>query len=226
MHYGSLKVARSVIATIAAIITDVSAARTEDRITEISVTVGGCAHYCTVKVKIQKRKPGQSRSGSVGVMLEILSQIEIPAPPSLIWSLVVDFERYPTWQKAIAIKGKAAAGEAIIYSTNVQMPFAASKMVGMDGTITEVVPRQRLAWEFGVPVIYSAILTISVEPSGAGTKVIFSMLAKGLLPTLARGRLLRTHKPLMEAYTIALKARAARAPAKATPNRKARRRAR
>ena len=159
-------------------------------------------------------------------MLEIVSQIEIPAPPSQIWSLVTDFESYPTWQKAIAFQGKAGEGEAIVYLTSGQLRFAKSKMLGMPGTITNIVPGQRLVWEIGLPIIYAVNFAIMVEPSGGGTRVTFSTSAKGLLPAIAPQRVVRIHKPIMEAYTIALKARAARVSTKLQPNRKARRRAR
>lgn len=159
------------------------------------------------------------------LMVQIQSQMAIDATPAALWSLITDFAAYPTWQKAVALEGKPAAGEPVRYLIHVRTPFAASQMVAWEGAFTEAQSHSLLCWKVGPPGVFSAACAIGLEARDGRCLVTYQMNATGLLPLIARGKLLRTHKPLMEAYLVALKRKAERKPA-IPVNRRARRKAR
>ena len=46
-------------------------------------------------------------------MSEITASVEIPAPPSVVWDVLTDFEAYPRWNTLLAISGDVAVGETL-----------------------------------------------------------------------------------------------------------------
>lgn len=71
-------------------------------------------------------------------MDEIVTEIEIDAPPEAVWDVLTDFETYPEWNPVLKIKGEPTEGERLevtaAYENTRPMTFRPSVVVADEPT--------------------------------------------------------------------------------------------
>ena len=146
---------------------------------------------------------------------DILTTIEIAAPPAAVWSILTDPGRYPEWNPTIAgLKGPLVEGAVI---ENIEG-------YGDDRTIFRprilVVEKEReLRWRgrlWGLPGVFVGEHYFLLRPTsdGRGTRFTQGEHLRGVLLWLFDARDL---VPRFEAMNVALAARAEKAAPPATP---------
>jgi uncharacterized protein YndB with AHSA1/START domain len=110
--------------------------------------------------------PGEFAPDKVDVFLH--NQVEIGAPPRVVWENLVAATKWPSWyanSSDVRIVGsgeKLQAGTRFLWNT---FGFPA------DSTVVEFVPEQRLAWSGG-PVTFRIYHAWLIVPRGEGCLVI------------------------------------------------------
>jgi hypothetical protein len=155
-------------------------------------------------------------------MHEIRTQVDIAAGASLVWSVLTDFSRYPTWNPTIrGVEGDLSRGATLRIAERVPVapkpgpqrnkPPTVRKTVGTLEHIRE--PRQ-LTWtetsRLGGLLGTQRRFSIESLPDG---NVRFHQVERirGMLAPFVWRKLSREHGPAFERMNRALKARAARA---------------
>jgi hypothetical protein len=99
--------------------------------------------------KLQNQLDGASASHNrskellISVEKEIVTEIEINAPPSQVWEILTDFERYPAWNPFIKkISGEAARNEKL----EVHMPNPRGGTMIVTPTILMAEKDRELRW--------------------------------------------------------------------------------
>lgn len=74
---------------------------------------------------------------------QIVTQIEIPAPPGRVWEVLADSSRYPQWNPFIvALRGELAAGQDIKFHFRIP---PAPRLPGR-ATVLKATPGEELRW--------------------------------------------------------------------------------
>lgn len=74
---------------------------------------------------------------------EIVTEVEINAPPSRVWQVLTDFEKHPTWNPFIKkISGRVAKDEKL----EVHMPDASGGTMVFTPTVLEAKKDEELRW--------------------------------------------------------------------------------
>lgn len=140
-------------------------------------------------------------------MKELTSEIEIDAPPEVVWRVLTDFDAYGDWNPIeIEMKGRPIEGTILEHTS--QLP--GSKPMRFRPTIVEVAPERALAWVGRVvlPGLFDVRHRFALEPLGEDrTRLRQSEQFWGLLIPFAGGTLRKTQ----EAFGIANRAIKARA---------------
>jgi len=142
-------------------------------------------------------------------MLEILTEIEIDAPPSWVWGILTDFAAFPLWNPFIvSIAGRLVEGERIA----AQIGPPGRWRVTFKPVLLAVQPERELRWRgaLGAAFLFSGEHAFALEDAPGGrTKFKQSEKFTGLLaPLLMGGAGLRATKGGFEAMNEALKRRA------------------
>src|SRR5688572_28010554 len=117
--------------------------------------------------------------------MELVTEIIINAPPSTVWAVLMDFERYPEWNPFIVqIVGKAIVGERL--SVRLQPP--GTKGIRMRPTVLAVEPEREFRWKrtLAIPGVFSGEHRFYIEPHEAGSLFTQSECFSGLLVPLFR----------------------------------------
>ena len=142
------------------------------------------------------------------------NEIEINAPPQVIWEILMDAPSWPNWYKGaknVVLKNSNEAtlkADAVFNWQTMGLKF--------ESTIKEFIPYQRLSWESKKKIIqgYHAWLII---PTPSGCKVITEESQNGWLTflekTFQRKKLHRLH----DAWLAEIKQKAEAKPQKSTP---------
>ncbi|MBX0323421.1 SRPBCC domain-containing protein [Halomicroarcula sp. F13] len=96
-------------------------------------------------------------------MPEVSASIDVPAPPSVVWTVLTDVDAYPKWNTLLAVDGEFTVGESV--SARLSVPGLPT--VSFSPEITAVDPPRELRWRsrlFGYDAEHSFLL----EPSGGG----------------------------------------------------------
>ena len=119
-------------------------------------------------------------------MIEVETQMEIPVSTRQVWAALVDFESYPRWHPAVAIKGTAAVGEEIEYSFKIaKVP----RKIWAKGRINRYSEQSTIGWTFGVRGFFLFEESFSLQQSQNGTQLQHRAKCSGLTPLLARRRM-------------------------------------
>jgi hypothetical protein len=144
---------------------------------------------------------------------ELISSIDIDAPATDVWEMLVDFGAYPTWNPFItSAAGPVQAGSQL----TLRMQPVGGSAVTLRPTVVEVVKGHRLRWQgrLGVRGLFDADHLFTVEPQGAaGSRLVQQEQFSGLLVPFFQGSLDRGTLPAFQAMNAALKDRAERATA-------------
>jgi hypothetical protein len=131
------------------------------------------------------------------------SAVDIAEPPELVWAVLTDLERWPSWNpdvKAVSIDGPVAEGSQFRWKTG-------------PGTITSTIrrlePPRLIAWT-GRTLGIKAIHFWWLEPRDAATFVRTEESYDGLVARFVRGPLRKTLDNALESGLRHLKAEAER----------------
>jgi hypothetical protein len=138
---------------------------------------------------------------------ELHTEIDIDAPPEVVWQVLTDLDRYPEWNPFITSSvGKAAVGETLVN----RMDPPGGRAMTFKPQVTVVEDGKTFEW-LG-KLVFSGVFDgrhrFDVEASPTGTKFTQSESLDGILVRFLRKSLDTTTKSGFEALNLALKARA------------------
>lgn len=139
--------------------------------------------------------------------MELVTEIVINAPPETVWSVLMDFERYPEWNPFIVeISGKAEVGQRL----DVTLKPPGTRPMRMRPRVIAVKPGREFRWRgnLAVPGTFTGEHVFEIEPNEAGSRFRQSEHFKGILVPLFRHSLLTDTRRGFEEMNRALLERA------------------
>ncbi len=138
---------------------------------------------------------------------EILTEIDIAAPPARVWAVLTDFARFPEWTSFLKVlAGRPEPG------TKLSVRIAPPGVMAM--TLAPRVLRADANREFRwlgsllVPGIFDGEHFFQVEANGTGTRFRHGEHFRGLLvPLVMRGKMLAATRAGFAAFNADLKLR-------------------
>ncbi|WP_017297366.1 SRPBCC family protein [Nodosilinea nodulosa] len=127
-------------------------------------------------------------------------QITIHAPAQIIWQILTDIDRWPTWNSNISaatLGGPLQPGTTFGWKSN---------GTGIVSTLQAVEPHRYLSWT-GKVIGTRAIHTWSLEPTGDAVVVTTAESFEGWLVRLTKGMMQRTLDASLVAWLESLKQR-------------------
>lgn len=116
-------------------------------------------------------------------MRTITTTIDLAAPPERVWSVLVDFARYPEWNAFI----RSIAGQLVV-GAKLDAFIAPPGQRGMRfrPRLLVVDPMRELRWKgrLIVPGLFDGEHFFRLEPNTGGTRLIHGEIFSGLLPAL------------------------------------------
>lgn len=135
---------------------------------------------------------------------EIVTEIDIDAPPSEVWSVLADPAGYPDWNPfLVSMEGELAEGATL---TNRMRPAGGSEMT-FRPTVLKVEPERELRWlgRLFVPRIFDGEHYFLLREHEGGTRLVHGERFHGIGLWLIDPERFRAD---FEAMNVALKARA------------------
>ena len=117
-------------------------------------------------------------------MVEIISHVEVNAPPERVWQLLMDFEHYPEWHPFVRLGGSAAEGAVISYAN--RWKPKSSRFVKSEATITRLDPNVHFGLKLGVPGLSWLDEWYALEATDSGTRLTHGVDTRGLLSLFVR----------------------------------------
>ncbi|ODT86340.1 SRPBCC family protein [Phenylobacterium sp. SCN 70-31] len=98
------------------------------------------------------------------------AEVRIDAWPERVWELLLRFEDYPKWTRALALSGKAEKGpmDHVVPLARRAGPI---RRVSCPGEVTRLKPGRSLAWSFGWAGLVRFELSFELEPDGRGCRL-------------------------------------------------------
>ena len=142
-------------------------------------------------------------------MREIVTTIDIDAPPAEVWAVLEDTAAYPDWNPfVVALEGELAAGRKL--AVTIRPP--GGRGITLKPTVLEVEPGISLRWlgRLGVPRIFDGEHSFTLEPIDGGrrTRFVHGERFRGVLVPFV-GSLLRRTEAGFVAMNEALRDRVA-----------------
>lgn len=140
-------------------------------------------------------------------MRRVESEVEVHAPPAVVWSVATDASGYREWNPfLVRVEGPLREGEEL----TVRAEPPGTQGVTYHPTVTAVEPERRLAWlgRYGLPRLFDASHELRLEPvaDGEHTRLVTTETFRGaLVPLYLPESAVRSG---VEAMNEALKARA------------------
>lgn len=145
---------------------------------------------------------------------EVKTEIRIQAPPDRVWSILVDFDAYGSWNPFIhSIAGQAIQGQRIVAR---MVPPGKSGMT-FKPELLKVTPKRELRWlgHLLIPGLFDGEHIFELHDNGDGsTTFVQRELFSGILIPLFRKMLGENTRAGFEAMNAALKSRAEKTAAK------------
>lgn len=114
-------------------------------------------------------------------MEEIVTEIEIDAPPPAVWAVVREFDRYPEWNPSAEAVGVGASSER--YEITITLPGSGSRTT-VPTVVVDDEPRE-LRWRgrLYVPGVIASGHRLVLDPldDGERTRVTNAVTFEGLL---------------------------------------------
>ena len=137
---------------------------------------------------------------------EIKTEIEITAPPSKVWSIIIDINNWKEWSPIIKdSKGTASVGSELTIAM-------IGKEEGKEGPkynpiITELNQPNYLRWRAHMLAgfIFTNYKVLELEETNAGTRLIHKEMFKGLLAPVFCGQMEKGVPPMLNSMNQALK---------------------
>jgi hypothetical protein len=140
-------------------------------------------------------------------MFEIVSSIEINAPPSRVWNVLTDFAQFPDWNPFVRyIEGEPRKGERL----RVTIAPPGGRQMTFTPTILTADTTQELRWlgRFLLPGIFDGEHYFKLEALGADrSRLVHGERFSGVLAPFLRKSLDKTTRPGFDAMNRALKER-------------------
>ena len=98
-------------------------------------------------------------------MLELRTEIEIDAPAERVWTVLIDFEKFPDWNPFIrSILGHPQVGSRL----DVLLGASGTRPMRFRPTVKAVVPNRELRWlgRIGLPRLFDGEHIFQIEPLG------------------------------------------------------------
>lgn len=141
-------------------------------------------------------------------MDELVTSVEIDAPPSVVWGVLTDFAAYPAWNDQTRIEGTAAVGERL----RVAPGPGAGRMPTFRPVVLRADPGRELRWRGHLFVrgLYDGVHRFAIEDLGDGrARLTQSETFSGLLVGPINRRFGDRTEASFRAVNEALAARAA-----------------
>ena len=138
-------------------------------------------------------------------MLKVSTEVELPAAPAKVWSVLTDFDSYPSWHPWLRISGDPGPANQVTCSFDPKME---GKPFRLDAQIEEWDRPFRFAWTWGVDWVFKVREQFVLHKVSSGTRVEHSFHCRGIAAAL--GPLLRRRiEALLAASNSALRTRLA-----------------
>lgn len=127
------------------------------------------------------------------------TQTRIAAPPSIVWDVLTDLERWPDWNpdvRSLKLEGPLAVGTTFRWK---------SGLASIRSTIRVLEPRRIIAWS-GEAAGIRAVHVWRISADRAGTLVWTGETFEGILSVLFRRRLARRLAEALDQGIVALRA--------------------
>jgi hypothetical protein len=137
---------------------------------------------------------------------EIVTSIWIDRPPADIWRVLIDTDKYPTWNPMIfRVKGELHVGKVI----EIDLGSSESDAQVFHPTVLVVQPNRELRWlgHVGLVGVFDGEHRFQLEASGTGTRFVQSERFSGWLVGHLTDSLLDDTLGQMKAMDLALKRR-------------------
>jgi len=128
------------------------------------------------------------------------AETHIAAPPERVWALLLHFENYLSWTRALALSGKPGPSAPVEYVVPLARPAGPIRRLSLPCEITRLTPERSLALAFGWPGILRYELSFELEPDGDGSRLRHGIEAQGFLSRLIGGRLQRLLRGPFETF--------------------------
>lgn len=107
--------------------------------------------------------------------------VDVDAPPSRVWSVISDAERWPEWTPTVTrVERVHGDGLALGNKVRIEQP----KLPAAVYTITALEPGKSFTWTTG-SWFARGVANHVVEPRGSGSRVTLSVIFSGLIGGLA-----------------------------------------
>ena len=134
-------------------------------------------------------------------MIHVISEIEIPASPRRVWDVLIDFANYPRWNPDVAIRGVAATGNEVEWSSG-STPVERRKWT--TALIIECDEPRTIAWSLGVRGLFTLEERFSLERISHGTMLRHEVVCRGVISKLIGERIRRRVDLRLSAINIGL----------------------
>jgi len=135
------------------------------------------------------------------------SDIEIEAPPAVVWSVLTDLDSYEDWNPfVVSSQGSVTVGKKL--TNRMQQP--GGKAMTIRPKVTEVEPERVFEWlgHIGFPGVFDARHRFEIEPTSTGSRFTQSEAFKGVLVRLMKKSLDTKTMQAFDEMNLALKTRA------------------
>jgi len=138
---------------------------------------------------------------------DLHSSIQIDAPPSAVWAVLTDLDRYDEWNPFVSSsQGTVAVGEKL--TNRMQQPGGKAITLRPKMTVAETDRVFEWLGRVGFPGVFDARHRFEIEPTATGSHFTQSEAFKGVLVRLMKKSLDTKTMEGFEAMNSALKARA------------------
>ncbi len=139
-------------------------------------------------------------------MQEIKTQIDISVPPSKVWSIITDIDKWQEWSPTInASSGSAAVGSKLSITMM-------SEQEGKDGpkynpVITKLDEPKYFHWSANMLAgfVFTNDKIFELEETSTGTRLTHTETFKGLITPLFKGQMEKGVPPMLNMMNKALK---------------------
>lgn len=141
-------------------------------------------------------------------MPDIVTKLSIAAPPSRVWSVLTDFDAYPTWNRVIPrMRGDLREGATV----RLEIRIEKTPPLRFVAKLVRCVPERELAWRGGAPIVPRLAWGehyFRLDPEGDGTLLTHGERFGGLLALIMSGPVYARTTRTYDALNAQIKARA------------------
>ncbi|MFD1191043.1 MAG: SRPBCC family protein [Pseudomonadota bacterium] len=95
------------------------------------------------------------------------AEAHVAVPPERVWALLICFENYPLWTRALALSGKLKPHAPVDYVVPLARPAGPIRRLALPCEVTRLTPGRSLALSFGWgPALYATNSASSWSATG------------------------------------------------------------